>query len=343
MRHKFIAAALLSALALNLVALLPANAAAKTAGPVSPLVALLPSSDGVVLVDAKRFFNDALPRVLASKPALLDEVTKKIAELQEKAGIDIRQFETVAVGLNLKRTTPGKFDIDPVILARGQVNAPGLVGTAKLASNGKYREEHFGGKTVYVFSAKTAAAQAGKQAGSAVDKVAGSIADEVAVTAFDANTVAIGSIGRMQEALGGKTKVGADVSALLGRGTSPIASFAFKTPEGMNAIMPLDNDELGKSLGSIRYLFGYADLASDAAVLNLTAKTLQNAQAQSLFDTLQGLKVIGKAALGNANTPEKQVIGRMIDSAKVTTSTNEVALDLRVPQADIDLLVGTIK
>ena len=346
MKNKLFATAALSVMLLNPGVFSFADTRPATAkrAQVGQLVSLLPASDGVVTLDAKRFFGDALPRLLAAKPAMLGDITKKIDEVQTKTGIDVRQFETVAVGVNVRKTGPSKFDMDPVILARGQVNAPGLIGAAKLAANAKYREERVGARTIYIFSAKDVAAQAKSPSAPGVaDKVLGNLSDDIAVTAYDANTIAFGTPARLRETLEAKTHVGTDLTGLLGRKEVSVANFALKTPEGMTSFLPLDNDELGKSLGSIRYLFGSMDMAADAAVFNLTAKTLQNAQAQSLFETLQGLQVIGKAALGGSKSPEKQVYVRLIDSAKITTNGSEVALDLRVPQADIDILVGSLK
>ena len=213
---------------------------------------------------------------------MLGDITKKIDEVQTKTGIDVRQFETVAVGVNVRKTGPSKFDMDPIILARGQVNAPGLIGAAKLAANAKYREERIGARTIYIFSAKDVAAQDKTASAPGVaDKVLGNLSDDVAVTAYDANTIAFGTPARLRATLEAKTHVGTDLTGLLGHRKFRVANFALKTPEGMTSFLPLDNDELGKSLGSIRYLFGSMDMAADAAVFNLTAKTLQNAQARA--------------------------------------------------------------
>ena len=40
------------------------------------------------------------------------------------------------------------------------------------------------------------------------------------------------------------------------------------------------------------------------ALLRLMARTLQSDQAQNLFDTLQGLQMMGKAFLGSSKKPD---------------------------------------
>jgi hypothetical protein len=311
---------------------------------VNQLVALLPASDGVVTIDGKRFFGDALPRLLSAKPEMLSQIVDKIDDVKAHTGIDVRQFDQIVAGVTARKTGPKNYDFDPVVLARGQVNAPALIGAAKLSANGKYREERVGSRTVYVISAKDVAVQAKVQARNGVaDKVIDKFSQDVAVTAYDANTIAFGSPARVRETLEGKTHVSTDVSGLLGRRENSIANFAAKVPQGMSAFVPLDNDELGKTLDSIRYVFGNVDLTADSAVFNMTAKTTQNAQAQSLLETLQGLQMIGKAFLGSAKGADKQVYARMVENAKFVVNGNEVSLDLRVSQSDIDILVGTLK
>src|SRR3982751_6206021 len=79
MKRRFFASAVLSVLILNMCVLSFAETSVAGAyrAQVSQLVGLLPASDGVVTLDAKRFFGDALPRLLAAKPAVLSEITGK--------------------------------------------------------------------------------------------------------------------------------------------------------------------------------------------------------------------------------------------------------------------------
>ena len=60
------------------------------------LAALLPASDGIVTLDAKRFFNTALPKLLSANQPLLDKITIKIDQVKAQTGIDVRQFDYIA-------------------------------------------------------------------------------------------------------------------------------------------------------------------------------------------------------------------------------------------------------
>ena len=133
------------------------------------------------------------------------------------------------------------------------------------------------------------------------------------------------------------------IVSLLDGAPGAVTSFATRVPAGMKSFIPMDNDELGKNIDSIQYVYGNADVAGDLATVHMTARTLQNAQAKSLHETLQGLQMLGKAFLGGAKGADKQVYARMIGNAKFTQRANEVVLDLQVPQSDIDILVGSLR
>lgn len=311
------------------------------------LAAMLPAVDGVVVLDARRFFDNAVPKLLASNQPLLNRIFGGLDKIKGSTAIDIRQFDQVAVGVVARNISGTKYDIDPVMIARGRMDTGALIGAAKLAANGKFSEEKVGDRTIFIFSAAEAAKQAGAQispAGKTVaDKVIKGSSGRIAVLALDPATIVIGDEGLVRHAAEGKSRVSAELLSLLGRRESAIGSFAARLPGGMKAFLPLENDEIGKNIDSIRYLYGSMDIAGDAAVLSATAQTEQAGQAQALRDTLEGLRVIGGAVFGGAKDGDKAVFARLIQNAKVSVKGNEVTLDLQVPQSDIDALVSKIK
>ncbi|MEO7673750.1 MAG: hypothetical protein ABIU09_06700 [Pyrinomonadaceae bacterium] len=349
MKTRLMAVAVLGVLMLNLTGSTFADLKGKKSArsQATQLAMLLPASDGVVTLDVKRFFGVALPKLLTANQPMLNGILAKIDEMKAKTGIDIRQFEYIAAGVTAKKITEKEYDLDPVVIARGQINAGGLIGAAKLAANGKYREEKAGEKTIYVFAAKDIADQAKQHAPGAktamADKLIGKLSREIAVTTIDANTIAFGSLPLVRQMFDAKTTIGTDLTSLLGKRETSVASFAGKLPAGMGAFLPLDNDELGKNLDSIKYVYGNMDVSGDITSVNLTARTVQSSQAAALLDTLSGLQMVGKALLGGSKGADKQVYVRMIENAKFSTKGNEVMFDLQVPQSDIDILVGMMK
>jgi hypothetical protein len=221
-----------------------------------------------------------------------------------------------------------------VVIARGQASSESLIAAAKLAAKGKFTEERVGNRTIYIFPATRVAA---------VGTEAQKFHDGIALTAIDSTTIAFGTLGRVRQTIEGKTKVGSDLTNLLDQNPSAVTSFAAKLPAGMKSFLPLENDDLGKNIDSIQYVYGNADVAADVASVHMTARTLQNAQAKSLHDTLSGLQMLGKAFLGGAKGADKEVFSRMIENVKFSVKANEVVMDLQVPQSDIDILVGKLK
>lgn len=352
MKNRLLALSCVCVLVLNMAAstVVGVGSEIKPSARASQLAAMLPAVDGVVAIDAKRFFSAALPRLLSANPTFLGKVTSGIDEMKADTGVDVRQFEHLAVGFTAKKKVGAKdFDAEPVVIARGQMSSAAIIGAAKIAANGRYREEKAGDKTICIFSPKAVVSQAKKQvpAGidpSAVDKVVSKISKDIAVTVLDANTLAFGDVALVRQTISSqKTAISTELTSLLAKNETAVVSFAVKVPGGMSSFLPLDNDELGKNIESIRLVYGSMDAGGDAATVNVTARTLQNAQATALLETLEGLQLIGKAFLGGSKGADKQVYARLIESAKFSASGNEVMFSLQVPQSDIDILVAGLK
>lgn len=311
------------------------------------LAMMLPASDGVVTLDVKRFFGDALPKIMASNQPALAKVIAAIDKMKEKTGIDVRQFDRVAAGVTAKKISAKEYDLEPVIIARGQVSSGAVIEAAKATAKGEFREEKAGAKTIYVFSVRDLADQAAtdtnKQDKDFTDKLLGRLSKEVAVSEIDANTIVFGQLDLVRNAVAGKSKVSAELTSLLNKKPVSVVNFAAKMPVGMSAFVPLDSDDLGKNIDSIKFIYGNMDMAGDAIALSVNARTLQNAQAKALLETLEGLQLIGKAFIGGVKGPERQVYARLIDNAKFSAKGNEVAFELQVPQSDIEILVGMLK
>lgn len=323
------------------------------------LAAQLPASDAVMTVDIKRLFNDALPQILAGNQPLLGEIVGHIDEVKNKTGFDLRQFEQLAVGVATTKTAAGELDFQPVILARGTLNASALVALGKTAANGKYREEKAGDRSIFVFSpkqlirakppraagsAKPPAAKSPSVFERALDRMFDNLSREVAVTAFDNNTLAIGSLARVRESFAATNRVGADVLSLVNRRPNAVAAVGLRLPEGLSSIIPnLGNDEIGKNIDAIRFLAAAFDTGDGNASVSIAAKTLQAEQAKGLQEQIEGLQAIGKMFIGGAKGADKQVYARMIDSVKIARAANEVTIDLQVSQADVNILVGKKK
>ncbi|MCY7348999.1 MAG: hypothetical protein LH614_22645 [Pyrinomonadaceae bacterium] len=346
MRNKFYALIAFGALFLN--AFGAVSAQTKIANQPNRLAALLPASDGVMTLDVQRLLNESVPQVLSGKPQMLADINQKIDEIRDKTGLDARQFEQIAIGVAIKQITAREVDLEPIFLARGKYNANALIAVAKLASKGKYREEKSGSRTIYVFDGKEMVAQnkpttKNSWFDKAIDRLIIGLTKEIAVTSLDDNTLAFGSLARVRETFETKSRISSEVLNLANRRPNAVVSFGAKLPNGLSNFFILDNDELGKTLDSIRQISGAVEISDGNSAVSMAAKTLNVEQAQNLHETLQGLQMLGKAFIGGGKGEDKKVYARMIENAKITRNSAEVVFDLQVPQTDINILLAGIK
>ena len=314
------------------------------------LVSLLPQSDGIAVIDSKRFLDDALPKVLSANQPMLAEVMSKVKDMEAKTGIDLRKFNQLTVGVATKQVTPTEVDFEAVAIASGDLDVATVVNAARAAAKGPVREEKIGARTVYIFSGKelatkVPAAPANSKIASAFDSlIAGMGKKEVAVTAYDSGTLVIGVPERVRQTLlDSKTKNDADVRSLLPATGTAVLAFAFRTNGLLDKLLSLDADVLGANLSSIQYLTGSMDVTAGSTSLQAMARTTKPEQAADLKTTLEGLQMVGKAFLGASKRLDQQVYGRMLQNAKFAARGTDVTLDLAVPQGDIDILVGGLK
>ena len=310
----------------------------------NPLVALLPASDAVVTVNGKRFFGEALAKVFASNQKLLGEIFAKVDAIQTKTGVDLRRFDSLVGGVNIIKKAGNDFDFDPVVVARGAVDSAALIEAVKHSANAKIREETINGRSIVVISAADVLANLNANpTDPATQQKQPEFVNDLAITAIDANTVAVGSLVRVRETVEHKTTISMELAELLGKKAPALANFAAKVPGGMSTLLPLDNDDLGMNLDSIKTVYGNADFAAGQATISVTGRTLQAQQAIDLKGTFDGLRDIGKSFLGASKAADKQLYARLLTNVKITQVANEISLDLAIPQSDVDMLVAILK
>lgn len=311
--------------------------------PVASLASLLPASDAIMTFEADRFFSQALPQILSGNEKLFGEMMSKVDEIRQMTGIDLRQFDEVAVGVSAAGSSPEKADYQPLILARGKFSSDALVAIVKIAGSGRYREEQVGARTIYIFSPSEIAAKNKPKGSSTMDNVISTVIAnldrEMALTAYDGGTLALGTTPRVRELLGGKSKADAEILSAVGKRKSALMSIAMRTPKGMEQFLSLDNDTLGNSLKGIRMVSGSMDVANSSATLSVSAKMATVEQANGIKQTLDGFKSF-LPALFTGGKQSNQVYGRIVENAKIARVGTSVSLNLTIPQSDIDVLVG---
>lgn len=311
------------------------------------LATALPKSDAIITLDMFRLMNTMLPQVLSTKPQTLAEINGKLDEVKSKIGIDLKEFEQLAVGVSYKIGSNRETDFHPVILGRGKFNPNAFIGIAKLAAKNKYREEKVGDKTIYIFKMQEIYQQNAPQKSNSVlnsmiDRLMKNLSNEMALTNFDENTLAIGTVERVKETLAKTVGANSELLGLVNRKPNAVMNFAADTPAGLSQFLPLELDMIGENLDSMRLLYGSLDYAENNGTFAAAARMTDARQAEDFEQMLLGLQSLGKSILSGSQGTDKQIYGRLVGNAVITRQTNEVKLDLRVPKNDVDALVGVL-
>lgn len=311
------------------------------------LVSQLPESDAVFTADVKKMFESGLPTMLAGNATLLSSILGQIDELKNGTGIDITAFDLLVAGISSVKVKEGEFDFHPVMIARGNVDSSQIIVGAKKAANNKYKEETIGNRSFLIFKTEELAQEVIKQApdkeAGLAEKAVSKISGEIALTALDSGTIAFGEISRVRQMVEGRSKISAGLVTLLNSKPFGMANIAATVPNGMSAILPLDDDDLGNNIDSIKQFAGYMDVTTGGAKFNISLKTAQNAQAQALYETVSGMRSIGAAILGGSERDDQKLYAKVINYLKVSRSGTEVTFDLTLPQTDMNALSALIK
>jgi hypothetical protein len=153
MKKRIYVLSLTLALGLGLVAFISGYAGrGSAAAPGNDAISALPASDIVVTVDTQRLLSETLPTFFADNPSLLTKLNEKIERFNKETGVDLRTFDSVAVGLRFN--SPSGNDFDAVVIARGHFNANQVIEAGFAAGEKKgevqRREEQYEGKTIYI-------------------------------------------------------------------------------------------------------------------------------------------------------------------------------------------------
>jgi len=311
------------------------------------MLGMLPASDGVVTVDVRRLLDEALPQILAANEPMLTKVNFEVDKIKAKTGLDLRRFDSLAIGFKTKQISATELDLQPILLARGPAEAASLSEAAKMASDGETRTEMIAGRTVHIFTAQQIVDKnksAGKDSGGffdkIVDKLVGSLSGEVALVAFDENTVALGSLTRVRELLGDGPRVSQNIISMMSVERDPVGSFAMVVPDGLSRYLELEEDDLGEGLDSVREMNGFLDVIPGKAMISINAKMADPEKAESLEIMLQGFQGVLSSILKRQQGADKKVYGRMLENLDVSRKNDRLQLKLDIPQKDIDVIVG---
>ncbi|HEX9919713.1 MAG TPA: hypothetical protein VGA87_11130, partial [Pyrinomonadaceae bacterium] len=275
------------------------------------VLASLPASDTVLVVDVRRLLSEGLPRAYNNNPAELARVNSEIDKFKGTTGLDARSFERMAVGVSYVQTPGGKTLVETVAVARGKFNAATLVAAARPAANNRVREEKHAGQTIYVFNVDAPVKLLG---------LFNMRLTDIAFAALDANTLAVGKLERVRasiDAHAGRGRVSPDIVALATRDANALVGAGGNIPTWLTRNLDIGGGNLSQSIASVRQF--YSTLGTTTGGFNfLTALRTENAgAAQTLSSTLTSLKSIAPFAIGQMPAPRARPLQSLVENTKV--------------------------
>ena len=190
----------------------------------------LPEADALVYINPRRIIDDVLPKFLPAKD--LEEMRKGFEAAKQQAGIDPAKVEYVVIAVRFKKPTADlNFQAPEImVVSSGDFSAESLIALARMATQGKLRDEKYGSKTIGMMTIEPIAKESER------NPLLKSFT-ELGVVALNANTIATGSRGYLRAAIDageGKERISStalnflvrDPNALISFAASPWGSFA---------------------------------------------------------------------------------------------------------------------
>ncbi len=314
-----------------------AQSSSKIGPPKNPtpnLMKLLPKSDAVAQVKVTRVLNEVMPRVLKNNNAKLAELNASIENFKTRTGLDPRSFDQIALGVRYTYPSEGVTKLITAALARGSFSAGAMIAAGRLASNGKYREEKYQGKTIYIFTLDESI----KLFGIIDLKIR-----ELAASPIDKNLLALGdatSIRSVIDASAGKVVENTEIVALASREPNAIIGFGGNLTPKVLENLDVPNAALAGDLSGLRQTYGSVDANEKDVILFVGARTNNADSAKNLGDTLEGLKQFGALFVGRLAGAKGVLAKSALTNLKIVTQANELQIRTAVAQADIGPVVG---
>ena len=337
MRNRFLyfALVLIAILALVQIDAVAQNRTRNTAPAANTLMSSLPKSDAVAQVKMKQLINEAMPRILANNPARLAQVNTSVENFKTRTGLDPRMFDEVAIGVRFTFPGEGTAKAQTVALAKGAYNSTALVTAGSVAASGKYRQEKYQGKTIYIFTLDESVAVLG---------VFDFRINELAVLPLDANTLALGdpaSVRSVIDVTRASQRANAELIALASRDPNAVIGFgANMSQQLVSSIDLIGNAPIGEDIAKLKQVYGSVSTTEKDLELFLGGRAPTAEVANSLSLTLNDLKNIAGIFVGRLSGARGVLARSAMTNLKIVAIANELQIRTAVPSADVGPLMG---
>jgi hypothetical protein len=300
----------------------------------SIIMSSLPESDAVAQIKVKRLVSEALPKMLANNPAKLAEANAAIEKFKTRTGLDPKMFDQLALGVKFSFPSEGITKLRTVALANGEFSAAAMVAAGRIASNGKYREEKYQGKTIYIFTLDEQIRLLGLFDFSI---------RELAACPLGANLLALGDATSVKSVIDvnrGRKKGNAELIALATKDPNAVIGFGGNLSAQLMRNLDIGNAPIAQDLSALRQVYGSVGTTETNVELFMAARATNGAAAKSLYDTLDGLKLFGNLLVGRLSGAKGVLAKSALSNLRIETQGNEIHLRTAVAQSDVGPLMG---
>lgn len=302
--------------------------------PQNGLLASLPESDAVVQIKLQRLLNEVVPRLLSTNRSKLAEVNAQIENFKTTTGLDPRAFDQVVLGMRYQYPSEDVTKLQTVGLASGAFNAGAMIAAGRIATNGKYREEKYHDKTIYIFALDEKI----KLLGLFDIKIG-----ELAAAPLDTKTLAIGDVSSIRNVIDvnrGRKRGNAELIALATRDPNAVIGFGGNMSPQLLKNLRIPNASVATDLASLRQVYGSVGTSETNLDIFLGARTVSAETARNLGDTLEGLKQLGTLFIGRLSGAKGLLAKSALSNLKIVTQANELQIRTAVAQSDLAPLFG---
>lgn len=296
-------------------------------------LANLPEADTLVYINPQRILNEVVPKFMPAKD--VEGMRKGFDDVRTHAGVDPTKIDYIVIAVRFKKPTADLNFQPPEFLAvaSGDFNADSLLGLARMASQGKLRDEKYGTKTLGLMTIDPLMKMAEQ------NPLLKSFT-EVGIVSLNANTIAVGTPGYLRAAIDagdGKNRISTealnslvrDPNALISIAAAPWHSFA-KSFGMLGTETTAREPRCESKIGDF-----YVALTMDAT--NFMLRGVSNADNP---DTAKIISRLYSGLLGYATQSIPDATAKsLLKNIAITAEGDEVLLRADVPQQTIVELI----
>lgn len=289
-------------------------------------LANLPESDVILFLNPQRILSEVVPKVMPAKD--VEEMRKGFEMMRLNAGVDPTKVDYIVLAIRVKKPTDNLNFQPPEIMAvaSGDFSAEALMVLARMASQGKLRDETYGSKTLGLMTIDPIVKEAEK------NPILKSFT-EVGIVTLSPNTIAVGSPSYLRAAVDagqGKDRISPESLNSLVRDPNVLLSIAGRPWHAFAKAFGMQGTETKARAPRCDSRIGdfYAAVTMDAANFMLRgAINEDNPDTAKIFSNLFS----GMLRFASSNVPDP-AIQSLIKNIVIAAEADEVIVRADFPQ-----------